>query len=76
MIPLLAYAGHLTEKTLTLDYKKLDAIVICSGDGLVYEVSGQFLSTQPILESQILGHLHRIILRDISTHETACLFID
>lgn len=31
------HAGHLTEKTLTLDYKCLDAIVICSGDGLVYE---------------------------------------
>lgn len=33
------YAGHAKEIGLNLDVEQWDGIVICSGDGLVYEVS-------------------------------------
>jgi len=37
------YAGHAVEIMLTMNLLDVDGIVICSGDGLVYEVLQYFL---------------------------------
>jgi len=37
------YAGHAVEIMLTMNLLHVDGIVICSGDGLVYEVLQYFL---------------------------------
>ena len=39
------YAGHAMEIMMSINLLHVDGIVICSGDGLVYEVPRKFLFT-------------------------------